>query len=79
MARIALKVTPKSENSGMSLIEQVDIPWENQISVQPEPSAVIQPNSGFQQEALTLTDETDKGTSSEEKSCSDSGSEPDSD
>ena len=51
----------------MSLIEQVDIPWENQISVQPEPSAVIQPNSGFQQEALTLTEETDKRTSSEEK------------
>ena len=63
----------------MSLIEQVDIPWENQISVQPEPSAVIQPNSGSQQETLTLPEETDKGTSSEEESCSDSGSESDSD
>ena len=63
----------------MSLIEQGDSPWKNQISVQPEPSAVIHPNSEFQQETPTLTEETDKRTSSEEESGSDSRSELDSD
>ena len=40
---------------------------------------MIHPNGGSQQETSTLTEETDKRTSSEEESGSDSGSESDSD
>ena len=62
----------------MSLIEQGDSTWKNQIPVQPEPCAVIHPNSGSQQETHTLTEKTDKRISSEEESGSDSRSKSDS-
>ena len=46
LARIALIATHTSKISGVSLIEQGDIPHRvNQVSVQPEPSPVIDPNS----------------------------------
>ena len=51
----------------------------NQISVQPEPSAATHPNGRSQLDTPTLTEETDKGTSSEEESGSDYDSESDSD
>ena len=80
LARISLIATPTPNIFDMSLIEQGDTPHRvNQISVQPEPSAVIHPNGGFQLDTPTLTEETDKGTSFEEESGSNSGSEPDSD
>ena len=59
-----LITTPTQKNSGMSLIEQGDTSHQvNQISVQPEPPAVIHPNSGSQLDTPTLTEETDKGSS----------------
>ena len=64
---------------GTSLIEQIDTPQVNQISVQPETSAAIHPNGGSQQDTPTLTEETDKQTSSEEESGSDSDSQSNSD
>ena len=49
LARIALVATHTPKISGRSLTQQGDIPhWMNQISVQPESSAVIHPNSGSQ-------------------------------
>ena len=47
--------------------------------MQSEPSAVIHPNGGSQLDTSILTEETEKGTSSEEGPGSDSGSESDSD
>ena len=64
LVRIVLITTPTQKNSGMSLIEQGDTSHQaNQISVQPEPPAVIHPNSGSQLDTPTLTEETDKGSS----------------
>ena len=61
LARIALIATPTPKISGISLIEQGDMPHRmNQISVQPEPFAKIHPNGGSQLDTHTLTEETDK-------------------
>ena len=67
LARIALMATYTPKISGMSLIEQGDTPNRgNQISVQPEPSAMIHLSGGSQLDTPTLTEETDKGTFSED-------------
>ena len=49
----------------------------NQISVQPEPTAVIHLIGGYQLDTPILMEETDKSTSYKEESGSDSGSESD--
>ena len=79
MARTAIIAALTARNSDMSLIGQGENPhWVNYISTQLKPSAVIYPNGGPQLDNPNLTEDTDKGTSSEKEYILGSSSESDS-